>query len=494
MTEILDITPDADTSAAAAAAAQNATPQVGATRPVVPTFNDPMGVARRLGLRWRGEAGQPTLRHWHGSFWEHTGRHWEEMAIGDLKADLYEALENAVFIVVNDDDTTSQIPWSPNRKKIGDLVEALAATQNVHTRTEMPSWLDNRASAKLVACRNTLVDPVTRETMAHTPAYFNGYSLNFDYDPEAVCPRWDGFLESIWPGDQGSKDLLQEWFGCVIVGDFTHEKLMMIIGVTRSGKGTVGETLTNLLGKNNVSGPSLGDFTTQFGLQSTVGKPLAFIGDARNSRSVDINRVTEKMLSITSGDPVQVDRKNKESWNGKLNTHIMMAANQLLNFKDNSDAIMGRMLLLETNVSFLGREDKTLKRDLASEKELAGIFNWALEGYQRLSRNGQFTEPEASAELREEMAEKTNPMGPFIQEEIQQGGEVQSRAVYLKWLEYTNQKDEGRSMETRFGGDLKTALKAAGIQVSKVKRTVDGKRPYFYTGISLREPVPDFML
>ena len=99
----------------------------------------------------------------------------------------------------------------------------------------------------------------------------------------------------------------------------------------------------------------------------------------------------ERLLSITGEDMLTVDRKYREPWSGKLPTRFVILTNELPKFRDSSGAISNRMLILQMTESFLGREDHTLDRRLAAE--LSGILLWALEGLDRLMRNGRFTVP-----------------------------------------------------------------------------------------------------
>ncbi|MCH5677912.1 hypothetical protein, partial [Streptomyces gilvus] len=157
-------------------------------------------------------------------------------------------------------------------------------------------------------------------------------------------------------------------------------------------------------------------------------------------------------------------------------------------------AITSRQLLLETKVSFLGKEDTDLKVDLAQELELAGILNWAMEGMRRLEAQGHFTEPEAARVTRQEMEDKANPLGVFIDEEVvlDESLLTRTRDVFDGWRVWSRKGEDTRSAETMFGSDLKIALAARGVELKRVRRTVDGERDYFYVGVGLRNPVPAF--
>ena len=66
------------------------------------------------------------------------------------------------------------------------------------------------------------------------------HATPFAYDPSAPMPEgWLKFLKEIFPDDPQSIMALQEWFGYLLSGDTTQEKILLIIGPKRSGKGTI---------------------------------------------------------------------------------------------------------------------------------------------------------------------------------------------------------------------------------------------------------------
>ena len=101
------------------------------------------------------------------------------------------------------------------------------------------------------------------------------------------------------------------------------QKMLLLIGPTRSGKGTIARALTALLGRGHVTGPTLASLGTNFGLSPLLGKPLAVISDARLG-DMPSHTVVERLLSITGEDMLTVDRKYREPWSGKLPTRFVI--------------------------------------------------------------------------------------------------------------------------------------------------------------------------
>ena len=234
-----------------------------------------------------------------------------------------------------------------------------------------PSWIAHSAAEteapQMVSCANGLFDLPQRKLVEHTPSLFNLVSVPFDYDPEAGEPTvWLEFLASLWPDDPDSIMLLQEYFGYVLSGRTDMHKMLALIGPIRGGKGTIARTLTGLVGKGNVAGPTLASLGTNFGLSPLLGKPLAIISDARLG-SAPSHTVVERLLSITGEDMLTIDRKYREPYSGRLPTRFVMLSNELPRFTDSSGAIATRMLILQLTKSFLNREDRTIECRLVPE-------------------------------------------------------------------------------------------------------------------------------
>src|SRR5277367_52112 len=452
----------------------------------------PLDVARELMGIWDEQNGVPRLAHGRGGWHEYDGTSWCDVAVDELTSRLYRIMRQCVYIA---DVETGQLAWwNPSSGKMSMLLEALAALCQLHEAIEEPSWLRGIDGGDVIPCRNGLLSwRGDKVLLPSSSAFFCHYTVQLDWTSGAVCPAWHAFLESIWPGDEESKALLREWFGYILSGRTDMEKMLVVIGPRRSGKGTMATVLSSLLGKPAVAAPTLSSFTSNFGLASLISKPLAVIGDAREARSTDLGLVTERLLAITGRDALDIDRKYRAVWTGVLSTRIMLMANQFPRFKDESGAITGRMLLLATKRSFFGDEDLGLKDRLAQPSELAGIMNWALEGLESLDQRRYFTEPAASAALREEVLDDSQPLVRFLEEccDIAPTNRVTCVDIYARWLIFEGRGGDA-NLERWFGRQLRTAVAAAGGTVRKIRPTLQGVRTWMYEGISLKAALPAF--
>jgi putative DNA primase/helicase len=248
-----------------------------------PAPSDPMAVARRL-LTDHSHAGLTTLRHWRAGWMDWQQTHWIEIEERTIRAEAYERLEMAQYLT-----RFGALLWLPNRRKIGDVIDAMQGIIHLPEFVDPPCWLDRGTATSdldspVVACRNGLLDVGTRELRPLTPAFFNRVAVPFDYQPDAPTPaRWLEFLAQLWPDDPDSITVLQEFFGYVLSGRTDLHKIMFMVGPARSGKGTIARVLAAMIGKGNVAGPTLASLGTNFGLAPLLGKPLAVVSDARLS-------------------------------------------------------------------------------------------------------------------------------------------------------------------------------------------------------------------
>jgi putative DNA primase/helicase len=309
------------------------------------------------------------------------------------------------------------------------------------------------------------------------------HALPFNYYPDAPDPsEWLGFLHSLWPDDQESIDTLQEIFAYIISGQTRLQKIFLLVGPRRSGKGTIGRVVRQLLGTSNVVGPTLSSLSTNFGISPLLDRSLAIISDARLSGRTDQTVIVERLLSISGEDAQTVDRKYREPWTGKLPTRFLILTNELPRLTDTSGALAGRFVPLRLTQSFYGKEDAHLYERLVGE--LPGILRWALDGWKRLRERGRFCLPTASREMIEELDELTSPVGAFVRQEciVGIGRTVRCDHLYKAWRAWCAVQGRDHPGNTQsLGRDL-----GAVVPGLKTRRPHgDGTRPRMYEGLAL---------
>ena len=250
----------------------------------------PLDVARKLYARHRvGGNGLRTLLAWRGGWmhWETT--HWSEMDPARLRSEIYDHW--ATWTTSTRREATTA--WSTTRSGRGVPISTRSPTSSKRwprSGTCRLTSTRHRGSA-YIALRKPLQDKSShvrtgystyrRALHDHTPALFNAVRCRSPTIRTLNRRLWLEFLASLWPDDPDSIALLQEYVGYVLSGRTDMQKMLLLIGPTRSGKGTVARMLTELIGRGHVAGPTLASLGTNFGLSPLLGKPLAIISDAR---------------------------------------------------------------------------------------------------------------------------------------------------------------------------------------------------------------------
>ena len=393
---------------------------------------------------------------------------------------------------------------------VSDTLLALASLLMVPTRQvpAQPAWLpawphgvsgpihasDTRnevtwAANEVLPAKNALVHLPSLMATAPcisppSPRFFNAYALEYDFDASAPVPReWLSFLEQIWEADIESIAALQEWFGYLLTPDTRQQKILMMVGPKRSGRGTIARVLKALAGSNSVVNPTLSTLARPFGLSSFIGKPIAVFPDARLSSRPDNAAIVECLLSISGEDDQTIDRKHLPAWTGKLTTRFVLISNELPRLRDVSGALAGRLIILRFTRSFYGQEDTSLFDRL--RPELPGILRWAIAGWERLNRRGRFLQPRSAHELVATMDELASPIAAFLRDRcvIEPDATCPVPAMYESWRSWC--QEHGRDAvgdEHSFGRDLHAAIPA----LATIRPRTPQGRIRHYLGMRLR--------
>ena len=422
---------------------------------------------------------QSPLRYWSGTWFEWCATHYRIITVERIRDILYGLLTDAQYL----NSAAEPRSWKPNPKKLNDVIDATRRLVELPSTMTAPNWI-NRDSEHVIPCANGLVRVMERDLQAHTPNFFNTFALPFDYNSDAPRPqRWLKFMDEVFPGDPDSVETLQEWFGYVISGRTDLQKMLLVIGPPRTGKGTIARTLIALIGDQAHCAVTESSLASDFGLAPLVDKTLAVFSDARVT--VRNKKIVETLLSITGQDTVPVNRKYRDAVSTRLGTRFMIMSNEPPEFPDNSGAIVSRIIALSTPNSWIGREDITL--DAAIRDELPGILNWALDGMTRLNQRGAFTQPTTGQEILHLLSDMGSPITQFIQTRCLLGPHETHTAlkqhVFAAWTRWCDQNGHPPGNQSRFAASLYAAYPT---RIKQTRRGSGGDRQQHFSGIKLQ--------
>lgn len=440
----------------------------------------PLAAAEQYALA--NERDERPIHRWRGDWYQYTGARWKMLGDDEFNGSLYSTFRAAKCW---NKAANELVPWNPDETKIRKVSHALRSVVLLDGEDiAAPCWLDG-TDEHVIAFGNCLLRVEDRKQIDHTPKFFNTAVLPFDYDPAAPTPaRWLQFLGEVFPDDPDAIAALQEWFGYVVSGRTDLHKMLMLIGPRRSGKSTIAYVLKALVGNENHTETRTSDIVGSFGLEGLIGKTLAVFDDDRITGSA--KKFVDLLKNIIGEGEQSVNRKYKTPWKGQLPARFVYVANELSALPDSSGAIVSRMLPIETTVSFEANPDRGLRRKL--DAELAGIFNWALDGLDRLNdadRGGEFTEPESSRSLLDEIDNMASPVTQFIDDMCVFDADefVPDDDLYHLWRAWCASDGLVAGSKKLFMAKVRAAY---GKKIEPRKRGSSGKQKRGFVGIMLR--------
>jgi putative DNA primase/helicase len=371
---------------------------------------------------------------------------------------------------------------------------ALLGKVGVPDTLDLPCWIDCESpwdAKEILPAPNALfrISSLARGVDDHlepTPRFFSTFALDYSIRLDAPTPsRWLEFMNQLWGEDPESIATLQEFMGYFLTQDTSYQKILMLSGPPRSGKGTIEKVIAGTVGERNICASSFSSLKSNFGLQTFLGKSLAILPDAHSSKHDDT--VVQRLKSISGGDLITIDRKFATPISVRLSTRLLIDCNQLPRFKDTSGALANRMIILRLTKSFLDREDTALAERLLAER--SGILLWAIAGWKRLTERGRFVQPESGLPLRRDLENISSPVGQFVRECCRTDSPhavVPRQTLYQTYVQLykSTGHDFAPLADNTFGSELRAVVPSLGVS----HPVIDGKQVWCYTGIALVRP------
>lgn len=444
---------------------------------------EPLINARRmLAELFTTDDGVSLLRYWHSDFYLWRDGAYRMLDEQDMSARVWAYLGGARHFV----SKGKSEPFKPNRTRAGDTLGAMKAIAHLDSHIPNPCWLDGTAGddpKELLVVANGILHTPSRTLRPHDPRLFTTTALPFAYAPNADPPvEWLAFLKSLLGDDKEAIETLQEFFGYSLTTDCSQQKILLVVGPRRSGKGTITRVLRGVIGEANCAWPTLASLATNFGLQPLIGKRLAGISDARLGNHTDKHALTERLCSISGEDVLTIDRKYIDPWTGRLGVRLVIFTNELPKIIDDSNALSSRFIVLRLTNSFFGKEDLGLADRLL--KELTAILNWSLDGLAQLKARGAFRQPVSALGLVQELEDLTSPIGAFLRDKcvVRPGAYVECHQLYGAWANYCACEGwHSAGTSASFGASLRAALP----QLERKYLGPKANRHWVYSGVAL---------
>ncbi|MEU5361112.1 phage/plasmid primase, P4 family [Streptomyces albidoflavus] len=321
------------------------------------------------------------------------------------------------------------------RRKIDDLMAELQSVPAVHVAV---ADFDNQPD--LISFRNGTVDLRTGVIRAHSKDDLLTYCLDINYRPEAQAPRWERFVEEIFPGMADMPAYMRRLTGYGLTGHTSEQCFAVFHGKGANGKSVFTDTLTNVFQPVVETTP----FAT-FEERASGGIPND-IAALRGSRLVMASEgesgkpMSEAILKrITGKDAISARFLRQEFFTFRPTFLLMLATNFKPKFRGQDEGLWRRVKLIPFARFFAPNErDHTLDQKLMAEAE--GIAAWAVRGAMEWYQGG-LQDPDRIKDATKEYRRTSDALAGFypgVLEPCDDGCEMtagEAYQAYKQWCE-----------------------------------------------------------
>ena len=217
---------------------------------------------------------------------------------------------------------------------------------------------------------------------------FITHQLPFEYDPEAEAITFKKYLDEVLP-DPDKQKVLAEFLGYIFIRPsvLKLEKMLILYGTGANGKSVLFEIVNALLGTENVTNISLQSLTNENGYYRAkiANKLVNYASEINGKLESDIFK------QMASGEPVEARLPYGDPFTLYEYAKMIFNCNTLPQEVEHTDAFFRRFLIMEFDKTIPeDKQDKELPQKII-KNELSGVFNWILEGLERLLEQKKFS-------------------------------------------------------------------------------------------------------
>ncbi len=366
---------------------------------------------------------------------EHIVNKYDIITVGEKEREIFVYRDGVYFQAEN------EIIFPEIQSILKDEVTRSAKSETHHKICDMtakPRSIFESAALNFIPMANGVYDTETKNLLPHSSEYKFKYKFPIQYDPYAECPKTLAFMEQVLSPVQLLT--MQEWIGYYFYRLYSFKKAIIFVGEGDTGKTTLLEVITYLLGRDNISSISLQKMSSDKFSAAHLYEKHGNLVDELSAR--DIND-TGSFKVATGGGSVTGEYKFGNQFSFHNFSKFTFACNKIPDVTDMDDiAYFNRWMVI--------RFEKTIEKKipnfietLRTENERSGLFNWAMIGLERLLSQGSFTYASSAMDTKKEMMKSGSSIAVFCAECLKQevGSEISKEDMYDAYTKYCEDND-----------------------------------------------------
>lgn len=265
----------------------------------------------------------------------------------------------------------------------------------------------------------------------HRREDFLTYQLQFSFKQKAEYPLFRAYLDRVLP-DAEMQMILAEFIAYCFTRHLKLEKCLFLYGTGANGKSVFFDIITALLGSENITSFSLGNLHEEHNRALMNNKLLNYSSELGGKKVVD----SDLFKKLVSGEPVQCRLKYGNPFFAIRYAKLMFNCNELPRDVEHTRAFFRRFLIIPFSETIPESEQDVELASKIIKSELSGVFNWILEGLNRLITQKNFTESDAVQNMNKTFREQSNSVHLFLSENGYQGSAVDYVSLKDLYIEY----------------------------------------------------------
>jgi putative DNA primase/helicase len=262
---------------------------------------------------------------------------------------------------------------------------------------------------------------------------FLTYQLPFEYNPHATAPLFMKFLKRVLP-DEKMQLILSEFMGYIFVPTsyLCLEKALMLYGNGANGKSVFFNIINALLGDQNISNYSLQSLTNE------TGYYRAYLGDKLCNYASEISTIMQAAVfkQLVSGEPVEARLPYGNPFTLKDYAKLIFNTNILPRDVEFTTAFFRRFLIIPFDVTIPKDEQDPELSQKIIQLELAGVFNWVMQGLDSVLTNKSFSKSDRVDAVLTRYETESDSVKQFISENTYQVSASKFILIKQLYLDY----------------------------------------------------------
>jgi putative DNA primase/helicase len=244
---------------------------------------------------------------------------------------------------------------------------------------------------------------------------FIKYKLPFAYIPGAKSPLFSDYLNRVLP-DVEKQNVLAEFLGYLFVKNtvLKLEKGLILYGSGANGKSVFFEIVLKLLGSDNVSNYTLQSLTDNNGYTRSMlsGKIVNYASEI----SSKMNPTLFKMM--ISGEPIECRQIYEKPFLLENYARFIFNTNVLPKDVEMNDGFFRRFLIIHFDQHIKDDEKNPKLAQQIIQNELPGVFEWLLEGLERVLKQRGFSHCSAIDDAVMEYRKNSDSVALFLEDSM----------------------------------------------------------------------------